>query len=68
MALTKFVIEIDNCDLKMLNEMVDRAVQQAITDTPKRVPSGYRCANCFRDDGGHDAGCEVALAGMVQSS
>jgi hypothetical protein len=47
-------------DMTKLNELLQAAINAKDDGEAKIVvPTGYRCASCFRDDGGHDVSCPV---------
>lgn len=53
-------------DMSVLEGLIDKAVEAQVKDqTLTRVPPGYRCASCFRADGGHEASCEVGTRAAI---
>lgn len=39
-------------------------------ERPERivVPVGYKCVECYRDDGGHESGCQVEAMARLESA
>lgn len=48
-------------DPEKLAALVNAAIAVNEPRTEKIVPEGYRCVECYRDDGGHDKTCSVGV-------
>lgn len=60
MADASIHIHIDNpVPMSEIDKLITAAIEAKGTMIERVIPTGYRCAICFRQDGGHDATCTV---------
>lgn len=65
MSAASVHIHIDTpIELEEIDKILSAAMEAKQIEMPFKVPSGYRCATCFRGDGGHEPGCAVMMQGM----
>lgn len=65
MAEASIHIHIDTpVDIAEVDKILTAAMEAKNVETPVSVPTGYRCALCFRSDGGHDANCTVGAQAL----
>jgi hypothetical protein len=68
MAQAELHIHINHpIDMGLLDGLIEKAVSAQMEGEGARtvVPTGYRCASCFRSDGGHEASCEVGTKAVL---
>lgn len=65
MADASIHIHIDApVDIVEIDKILTAAMEAKNIDTPTSVPPGYRCAVCFRADGGHESTCAVGAQAL----
>jgi hypothetical protein len=65
MADAQIHIHINNpVDLGQIDKLLTAAVEAKQVEMQTKVPTGYRCAECFRGDGGHEATCNMRMQEM----
>lgn len=63
MADAELHIVIKNAgDPESLGALVNAAVAARKKEVQIVVPVGYRCDECYRNDGNHDTGCSMNMA------
>lgn len=53
-------------DPEKLGALLKAAMDVQETPTKYRVPDGYRCVECYADDGGHEGGCSIGMHAAAQ--
>jgi hypothetical protein len=65
MADASIHIHIDTpVSMDQVDKLLTAAIEAKGTLIDKVVPPGYRCVACYRDDGGHESGCQVAIQAL----
>jgi hypothetical protein len=58
------IIIQDAPDVEELGRLLKQVVGMDRQDKPKPetvVPKGYKCVECYHDDGGHAGGCSIGI-------
>lgn len=67
MADASVHIHIDTpVDMAKIDALLSAAIDAKGIDVQTRVPEGYRCAICFRADGGHQPTCTVQMPAGIR--
>jgi hypothetical protein len=59
------IIVKDAGDVKQLAALLDAAMALKGAETRVVVPDGYRCVECFSNDGGHSSECRLGIVKAV---
>lgn len=55
-------------DPEKLGALLKAAIDLKTQERPVRtvIPTGYKCIECYRDDGGHDPMCSMKFADLAR--